>query len=92
MARKLFLVYEIEPDTQRAAVHAGKRAPVGFTSTPRGCYFAGDAESACTMAAERLGRPGVLAAVATSIYNLKFKPAEVTKGDVRRMKEQAEGD
>lgn len=77
MAKKLFLVYEIERERAPATAATGKRAKARITHVPRGCHFARDAESACLKAANEVGRPGMFAAVESSVYKLEFKATKV---------------
>jgi hypothetical protein len=84
MAKKLFLVYEIE--TQRAPSAGGTgRAKVRVTNVPRGCHFARDAEAACIKAADEVGRRGLFAAVPTALYDLEFKAKTLGKKDVAKL-------
>ena len=84
MAKKLFLVYEVETQRQPIAGEPG-RAKVRISHVPRGCHFAEDAEAACIKAAKEVGRRGLFAAVPTTLYDLEFKASEVTDEDIAKL-------
>jgi len=85
MARQLFIVYEIETDDQPPAGADVSRRPRSFTPIPRGCYFARDADAACIKAGRQLGRPGLFAAVQTSVRKLEFRAATLDDDDISEL-------
>jgi hypothetical protein len=72
---KLFLVYEIDAETQSLS----GASEVQFTPTPQGAYFADDEHRAVLKAGARLGRPGLFVAVETTLHQLEFS-ASVPSG------------
>lgn len=79
MAKRLFLVYEIDTES-RTAPHAAshsRRGPNGFPAEPTGAYFAESTTQACELAAEQHGRAGVYGAV-----DLNYKKIQLTADEL----------
>jgi hypothetical protein len=72
-AESVYLVYSIEADNQPAGEWRGKKkTELAFIPSPKGAYFARNAEKACRLAAMRFGRAGTYVAVETVPQTIEF--------------------
>jgi hypothetical protein len=81
----LFVVYELESESQPLGGPDATEQPVEFTPIPRGAYFATDDKTACAMAAKHHGRAGLFAALAATPHKLEFKADPVNDADVAKL-------
>jgi hypothetical protein len=86
----LFLVYEIDTESEPPGGSAETELKPVFTSASLGAYFADDEKEACVMAAEWRGKPGVLGACRAEAYKLALgsEPGKYSDEEAKKAKKK----
>jgi hypothetical protein len=86
----LFLVYEIDIESEPPGGSAETELKPVFTSASLGAYFAPDEKEACVMAAEWHGKPGVLGACRAEAYKVALgsEPRQYGEDDAKKAKKK----